>query len=94
MFKPYSPYYEKMNTLIGDLASGGLIDFWIESEIGSSGQKHIEEVIGPQVLTMDHLEIGFKICIVPMILSILAFIAELCIKYFREFFSRDKVVAF
>lgn len=78
-FKPVSPFYELVNDHLGRMLSGGLIDFWINSVFNPRTEK-TDGVIGPQVLTMEHLEMGFKFCLIPMMLGFILFIVEVSSK--------------
>lgn len=46
----------------------------------------LNEEIGPQVLTTDHLRIGFIFCIVLVSFAIVAFVAEIAIPGMKKFF--------
>lgn len=84
-FRPFDPYYEIFNEKIDELISSGIIPhyFWISGFLRSRGK--VSEAAGPQVLTMEHLEIGFIICLTPLIVSIAVFLAEIV---FHGFLSR------
>ena len=51
----------------------GLMEHW--RRLQSYSITKLEEV-GPQVLTMDHLRIGFLACCIPLALAVIAFIGE------------------
>ena len=73
-FLPLSPFSEIYNEILLKLESNGIIYLWRRQYY------HVEvsnpSGIGPQVLTMDHLMIGFLACLIPAVLSILTFIGE------------------
>lgn len=78
-FKPFSPFFETCNDVIGQsLASGFFID-WIK-EIILTKRVEIGDV-GPQVLTIDHLGLCFIACLIPLAVSFVTFVVELIIKY-------------
>lgn len=77
IFKPLSPFYEMMNVKTMELVESGLIGLWIQKKTNGKLIRRVIEEIGPQVLTMDHLEIGFLVCSVPLMLSVMVFILEL-----------------
>jgi hypothetical protein len=77
MFAPGTPFLEVFNDLIHKLTSAGIIEQWVKSYFHPAGKFKVNDKIGPQVLTMDHLEIGFLVCLIPLILSLAAFIAEI-----------------
>lgn len=90
MFKPNSPFYEVVNDKIGDLLAGGFIDYWIEENLNPKGKLKVDiNHYGPQVLTMDHLEICFKACLVPMALSAVTFFLEIFIYFSQKYFVKN-----
>lgn len=97
-FKAFNPFYELFNRMIGNLANGGIYNHWLAIFLKSKGFNPRIDEIGPQVLTMEHLEIGFLICIGASVTSIIAFGLE---KIFKccEIFTvgiksklRDKII--
>lgn len=58
------------------MIASGLIFHWWNSFIDPKGVKKVQDDIEPQVLTFEHLEIGFIFCLVPLALSIIAFFYE------------------
>ena len=57
----YSPIFETYNDISGWMdGSNGIIDFWRRKYSFYEASK--QSSIGPQVLTMDHLMIGFLVC--------------------------------
>ena len=74
MFLPFNPFFEIYNEILGRLESNGFMEFWRQKYWPSEAIKHSD--IGPQVLTMDHLMIGFLACLIPAVVSILVFIGE------------------
>lgn len=76
--------------MMGRLADSGLLTYWYEFYKNPSGLKLQIEEIGPQVLTMEHLLIGFQICIAVLTLSVIAFVAEMTIKCSKKVSSRIK----
>ena len=73
LFKPFDPFFEVYNEYKGWLESNGIMEKWRRDNLV---RKTKPEEIGPQVLTMDHLGIGFSACLIPAIISIAAFILE------------------
>lgn len=71
MYKIHCPFREIMDEKLIQLLESGIMHKWI-----GTPSPPIVEKIGPQVLTMEHLEIGFIACFVPLILSIIAFLTE------------------
>lgn len=78
-FWPFSPLFEDFNAKIHQMISGGLFHYWLNNGRNPMGLKKKLDDIGPEVLTMDHLEIGFKISLYPLIISITAFLIEISI---------------
>lgn len=79
MFPFHSPLFELFNKKMHQLLSSGLIYYWYNYEINRKGLKLKPEIIGPQILTMEHVSIGFFACLCPLVLSILTFFCELLI---------------
>ena len=74
LFKDYSPYLETYNEMLGWMESNGLIGLW--RQYGTEYSVRKSENIGPQVLTVDHLKLGFLACLIPINLCVAAFIGE------------------
>lgn len=89
MFPYFSPLFEAFNEKIQLMLSNGLIDYWHKNFANRRGLKIKIDDIGPQILTMEHVSIGFLVCLFPMVLSILAFVGEIAV-----FKIRTKNLAF
>ena len=61
--------------MLGWMESNGLMEQWRQKYFEYSSVRETED-IGPQILTMDHLKVGFLACLVPINLCIVAFIGE------------------
>ena len=89
-FTKFSPLFEIYNKMLGLMESNGLMEYWRQTFKPSSLLK--VENIGPEVLTMDHLKVGFLTCLIPLILSIIAFVGEKItsklVPTFRKLFER------
>lgn len=76
-FKRFSPFFETFNNKLGQLLDNGLHEsdglFTLPDKI-----RQFDE-IGPQVLTMDHLEVAFIACFIPLVLAIVVFILEIVV---------------
>lgn len=81
-FPLFSPLFEAFDQKVHQLLDTGLFSYWYRNLLNSKGfsRSKVEE-IGPQVLTMEQLAVGFLICLCPLILSGLVFFGELI--YFR-----------
>lgn len=75
-FPEFSPYIEDFNDVLGRIISSGLGGSWKLFEVERIFKRKESDDIGPQVLTMDHLAVGFFACCCPLVLASLAFIAE------------------
>lgn len=83
-FKPFSHLYELVNEKQGQLTNGGLIDYW-GYDVMITGGKSVNVEIGPQVLTMDHLAVGFQVCLILLMFSFALFILEIGSKILIKF---------
>jgi len=72
IFKPFCPFFESINSKIDQLMSAGIISHWINSD----KLKINFDEIGPQVLTWEHLELGFAVCMIPLLIGIVVFLCE------------------
>lgn len=90
-FPERSPYYETFNNKIGRMVSNGVVRRWMRYMRNPKGIKRTKEEIGPQILTLDHLGVGFLACTIPLALGIIAFIFERGTLYSRTL--RQKFVA-
>lgn len=77
--KWFSPFNEIINDIVVNLQSSGLVERDIQNFMNPKGIKRKIDDIGPEVLTFEHLEIGFIFCLFPLFLSLIAFIGELCL---------------
>lgn len=83
-FWPFSPFFETFNERILDFLSNGIIEHWFgEYENAQDFKRKVIIDIGPQVLTMEHLEIGFIFCLVAAMFSFIAFICEHFVARFK-----------
>ena len=82
VFKTWSTLLATFNELLAKMESNGMMESWRRF---LSFSKTKTEEIGPQVLTMDHLKVGFLACCIPMALAIIAFIGEV---------ARSRIVCF
>lgn len=83
IFEIENPFHENINEMILYLLSGGIIDYWVKSNQKRRGIFKLDE-FGPQVLTMEHLEVGFMICCFPLTLSFIVFLLEYVLHFFRS----------
>lgn len=78
-FKLYSPLYESVNEKLLQMVSNGLMSDYVNLLNNPRGRKATMEDIGPQVLTMDDLGIGFQFCCIPLVLSVIVFLLEFAV---------------
>lgn len=84
VFPSFSPFFDEFNDQIGRLVSGGFFNFWQPFKI----KKGKAEDIGPQVLTMDHMEVALIASMLPFTFAIIAFIAEISVHWTKIVVSR------
>ena len=74
VFKKFSPFFETYNEVKGWLESNGMMEkYRQENKVSKKKPEELE----PQVLTMDHLRIGFLACLIVASVSFVAFTGEL-----------------
>lgn len=84
-FAPFSPFFTEFNEQIGRMVSGGFFNFWKFFSLKKPGK---EEDIGPQVLTMDHMEVALIASLLPLTFAIFAFLVEVSVKWTKIFVPR------
>lgn len=72
-------FHESFTRSVGEMADAGLLNYWRATHQNPKGIKQKIEDIGPQVLTMEHLEIGFQIYVISLIICVSAFVAEVAV---------------
>lgn len=78
-----APYIDTFGNLINSFAQHGITNKIIEDSKVYSNYKltshyqQNEEKVGPEVLTMNHMEIAFIFSLLPLLLGFLAFLSEL-----------------
>lgn len=83
-FMPLNPFVDFFNQIMAELAAGGFLSYWRKLEINPKDLKTKIEDIGPQVLTLEQLEIAFYICLAPFAVCALVFAFEVAFKHFRK----------
>ena len=73
-FKKLSPIMKIFNERLAMMESNGFMENW--RRFDSYATTKIEK-IGPQVLKMDHLQIGFLACCIPLVLGVVVLFSEL-----------------
>lgn len=71
-FKPFNILFKNLNEKTSRLFEAGFSNYWIT---------YVKEMrtdkIGPEVLTMDHIGIGFITCLIPLAIAFVVFLTEL-----------------
>lgn len=89
IYQPLSPFCEAFNEKLRDILSSGFIDDLYKNFLNPKGRRRLIEPIGPQVLTLEQLSLGFQVCLILWIVSIVAFCCEFATLWFqgiREYF--------
>lgn len=88
-FKPFSPFYETFKDMFGQLVTLGFSSS-MELQLPLPPNKRTEDLeIGPQILTMDHLGLGFIACLIFMGLATVVFFMEVTVNYLNKLLSRN-----
>lgn len=94
IFPKHHSLFQAVNTKIGQLTSGGLIEYFKFENVNISNLEAMQfkniqpEIYEPIVLTMDHLYIGFAIWACCLALSFLVFIGENIVYYSNRRFKK------
>lgn len=95
-FPSFSPFYETFNDKIFRLFDAGLTSYWIQSRLNPRSVIKKVEDIGPEVLTMEHLDIAFKIIMIAVAICILMFLFEILFfqlhKIFLMYTIRPRII--
>lgn len=91
VFDPFSPFTKTFNDETVRLVEAGIADYWFRKMSNPTGITRKIEKIEPQVLTLDHLGIGFLFCIISLTFSIAVFIVEVGIQCFRINFLKHNL---
>lgn len=76
-FKRFSPFYDTFNDIIGRHIAVGFantFDKLLSPRVGTKADD-----IGPQVLTLEQLGLGFIACLIPLGLSTVVFLIEIVV---------------
>lgn len=81
--EPFDPFFEILHDTINRLIEAGVMNaLKIHSR---HSRKMYDEEVPTLVLSLGDLEIGFLVCLIPLTLSVLAFIIEVAISIFKRF---------
>lgn len=78
-FATFNPYFEEFNAKLSEIVAAGLFGSWDMHDLRKASMKDRSDNVGPQVLTMEHLEVAFIICSVPAILAVIVFCFEVLV---------------
>lgn len=85
IFKPFNPFFDMLNIKFSKLFEAGLIKHWFSVKHNPKGFDHKLDNIGPEILTMDHLEIGFIVWLIPLAISIVVFAFEVVVNHMKSY---------
>lgn len=85
-FKQFSPFFESFNKKIGQLLDNGFVNE-LNKKLPSDNIKGFDD-IGPQVLSLDHLWLGFIACLIPLALAIIVFFVEISVHAAKKLFLK------
>lgn len=83
-FASSSPFFDYFNEILSDLTTGGFLIYWEKSFINPRGLKMKVDEIGPQVLTMEHLMLGFQISLGALGTASVVFGLEITTNIFKK----------
>jgi len=83
------PINEAINNKITALLESGIMDYWITNATYLKAEK---EDLGPQVLTLDHLFIGFVIWLIALAFAVVVFLIEVVCHNFKQRSNATRVI--
>lgn len=86
VFPLYSPFYETFNQKIGEMMDHGFIDHLAKTKNSKAKRETSNYDLGPEVLSLNHLRIGFSLFCILLLISTLVFLIELIIPKLQVFF--------
>jgi hypothetical protein len=92
--RPSFPFFDVINQMLSKLAAGGILSYWQDLTINPKSFKMKIEEIGPQILTLEHLMIGFQICLAALTFGVIAFGLEIGVKFISKtkYFAINKLM--
>jgi hypothetical protein len=85
------PYTATFMDKVDEMISSGLVQKWHDKNFAVvKNAKQFKEDVEPQVLTVEHLWIGFLAFVILLTLSVLVFLLELAWKALRSFVDKRK----
>jgi len=83
------PINEAINVIISALLESGIMDHWIAN---ATYLKADEEDFGPQVLTLDHLFIGFVMWLIALAFAVVIFLIEVICNMIKHRLEAQHVI--
>jgi len=83
---------EAIDEKIAALLESGIISYWIEQALKEATIIGNLDMDGPQVLTMDHLFIGFTIWLIASTFTIVVFVIEIVCRCYKQRFDATRVI--
>lgn len=83
-FDDFDPYYETFNSKICQLFEAGIISLHHKIYVNPKGIERVAEPIDTQVLSMEHLGVGFLIYLSSLAISFIVFLGEITFSYFKK----------
>ena len=75
-FTTFNPVFEEINEKTHQALAAGIFPEFLYDDKFRNAMKQLSDEVPVLVLTMDHLNIGFLACLIPMIMSLVAFVFE------------------
>lgn len=83
LFRSNIFFFDAFNEKLAQLVEAGIAEKFVDEETNSQKQEESE----PVVLTLDHLGVGFKICLLFLAISFGFFLLEFAPSIYRRVFS-------
>lgn len=87
-FPMFSPFFDTFNVIIIRMLDSGLGNFWFQRTFYPKGNIRKVDEMRPEVLTLEHLDVAFKIIMVAMAISCLSFLAEIVFFQVQKMFRK------
>jgi len=89
------PLNEAINEIISVLIETGIINHWISETYHQLKAKHFLDLeTGPQVLTLNHLFIGFVIWLIALAFAVVVFVIEIIFQCWKRRSNVTRVLPF
>lgn len=88
VFPYFCPFFETFNEKIHRMIDTGLTKHWTDDTFNPKGFIQKQEEIGPEVLTLEHLDIAFKIIFAALMICVVAFLMEIVFSFVQKIFRK------